>query len=265
MPRPSRSALDRLGERLRHADVPSEEDREAYNDYRASFAESWLSVIESCQDIAGSPERPGARLKTLESTIAKLRRGTFRLSQIQDIAGIRVVVTDLETQDRTAASLEQTFTVARTIDYRDRPQNGYRAVHRFVEIQVRTTGQDLWANLCEEAANLVDLGIKYGEGPEDILKILDDLSAEMHTLDVNVVLVDLARRVAASGYADNHVTAAFARYQQRPPQDADEAAAYLRSTLDDLVLHDGNLQHLLAELDRRVKLVMRYPVDEGTD
>ncbi len=57
------------------------------------------------------------------------------------------------------------------MDRRTNPSHGYRAVHIIVathgvsvEIQVRTALQDLWAQLSERLADVVDSSIKYGGG-----------------------------------------------------------------------------------------------------
>jgi ppGpp synthetase/RelA/SpoT-type nucleotidyltranferase len=54
------------------------------------------------------------------------------------------------------------------VDRRKRPSHGYRAVHviasvdrRFVEIQIRTSMQDLWAQTMERLADKVGRGIRY--------------------------------------------------------------------------------------------------------
>ncbi|MDZ7727971.1 MAG: RelA/SpoT domain-containing protein [Dehalococcoidia bacterium] len=118
--------------------------------------------LTSAGKLRGRQGRPGGRLKTLESTVAKLRRGTFRLSQVHDVAGVRVVLGDLSAQEEAVQSLASRYPGSRLLDYREQSQNGYRAVHLVeagapVEIQLRTARQDMWANLCEEAANMFDL------------------------------------------------------------------------------------------------------------
>ncbi len=169
----SKSGLDRLGERLRASVRPADDDRATYDAYRASFATAVVEVERLCdQDLSYLRGRT-ARLKTMESVIAKLRRGSFRLSQVQDIAGVRVAVVYLSEQNILVELLRRQFPEARITDYRDAHQNGYRAVHvivtasdgNLVEIQVRTEIQDIWANTCESLAGLVDLSVKYGGGP----------------------------------------------------------------------------------------------------
>jgi len=59
------------------------------------------------------------------------------------------------------------------MDRREKPSHGYRAVHLIaevankpVEIQIRTSLQQLWAALSEKASDVLDPAIKYGHGPE---------------------------------------------------------------------------------------------------
>lgn len=77
---------------------------------------------------------------------------------------------------------------------------GYRAVHvivsiggRFVEIQIRTLGQDLWANVFERIADIFGRGIRYGEPPEiggeavtDIISSMEGFSAKLYEMEKTV-------------------------------------------------------------------------------
>lgn len=111
-----------------------------------------------------------ARAKTLESAVAKLRRGPFRLSQIADIGESRFV------------------------DHREKSQCGHRAVHvivktatgRLVEVQVRTRTQDTWANTSERLAGRFGIDVKYCGGPPAIRSALDLLSEDGRGLDQQV-------------------------------------------------------------------------------
>ena len=63
----------------------------------------------------------------------------------------------------------ETLRTSRVCNYQAEPHNGYRAHHltirasdsRPVELQIRTEIGDLWANLTERCAALVDPGLKY--------------------------------------------------------------------------------------------------------
>jgi len=115
--------------------------------------------------------------------VEKLHRETIRLSQIQDIAGCRLLVTDLEAQDRVVEEIVGLFPAAIVIDRRLQPSYGYRAVHVVVvsdrasiEVQIRTALQHLWAEMSEKVSDIEDKAIKYGGGPASTQELLARLS-----------------------------------------------------------------------------------------
>jgi putative GTP pyrophosphokinase len=136
-------------------------------------------------------EPSGRPAKSTNSLIEKLKRESIRLTQVQDIAGCRVVVPDILEQDRVVGSLlAGAFSDARIVDRRAEPSYGYRAVHivveifgKVVEIQVRTTFQHIWAELSEKYADLYGSDIKYGGGTEKIRGLLELLSKYIATYE----------------------------------------------------------------------------------
>jgi ppGpp synthetase/RelA/SpoT-type nucleotidyltranferase len=111
--------------------------------------------------------------------IEKLQRETIRLSQVQDIAGCRLLVTNVVAQDRVVATLLKLFPDATVTDRRVDPSHGYRAVHVIVridrmpiEIQIRSRLQHLWAEVSEKLSDVVDPGLKYGRGPRQFQELL---------------------------------------------------------------------------------------------
>lgn len=159
-----------------------------YDRYRGEFQPSLREVSDAVKHATRTA--PSSRLKTLESVALKLSRQTIRLSQVDDIAGCRIVVANLNAQERTVEALGRSLTVHSVVDRRNVPSFGYRAMHVIgissvgypVEVQIRTRVQDMWANLSESAASQ-DLAIKYGGGPPEIRDILDRLSEIGATLD----------------------------------------------------------------------------------
>jgi len=131
-----------------------------------------------------------------------MKRETIRLSQVQDIAGCRVLVADLEEQDRLVAALSRTFPKITVVDRRTKPTHGYRAVHiivelfeRAVEIQVRTESQHMWAELSEKLSDLVDASIKYGGGPTDVKDRLLNSSLALGAVEQSERLFAEASRI----------------------------------------------------------------------
>lgn len=102
---------------------------------------------------------------------------------MQDIAGCRVVVENVRSQNSVVEQLASILPGSKTVDRRQKPSHGYRAVHVIasirsirVEIQIRTKLQDLWANISERFADRSSQEIKYGRGPEHLQEILMKLS-----------------------------------------------------------------------------------------
>lgn len=167
----SKTQIDRLGDRLKSG-IHTESDLRLLDDYRRSFGEAYEAVVRTIRQRGEFPS--GRPAKSTVSIVEKLRRESIRLSQMQDIAGCRVVVPDIMEQERVVASLGASFPGASVIDRRDNPSYGYRAVHiiaeisgKPVEIQIRSSLQHLWAELSEKSSDVLDPSIKYGGGPDE--------------------------------------------------------------------------------------------------
>lgn len=114
------------------------------------------------------------RLKRQDTLIGKLDRERGNVTQMQDIGGVRAVVPGVPDVYRLRRRLLKSWTIIRERDYIASPKDdGYRALHLVVrragfpiEVQVRTRGQDLWANAIEEAGRQTGVQFKFGEGSE---------------------------------------------------------------------------------------------------
>jgi hypothetical protein len=110
----------------------------------------------------------------------------MRLTQIEDIAGLRVVVKmTRDTQDELVQRIMAALPEGPKLkDRRVHPSHGYRAVHvvarvagHQVEIQVRTRLQDLWAQMVERLADSWGRQIRYGRPPDHpATEIADELT-----------------------------------------------------------------------------------------
>lgn len=127
------------------------------------------------------------RLKRMPSILNKLRlRRTMRLSTMQDIAGIRVVVNSIDDVNRIAEAYRQAgFLHSRMPedDYIMSPKrSGYRSLHQiykykntrnpnydglFIELQIRTKVQHAWATAVETVDTFLKYSLKSSEGPEE--------------------------------------------------------------------------------------------------
>ena len=202
--------MKRLGRRLRKAERPSPDDVAMYDAYRGSFSEDLKDVIGALQSLfPDSP--PAARRKTLDSVVAKLKRSTTDLGSMQDIAGCRINVPGLDDQDGAVARIQERFEARKTDDLRDRPHSGYRAVHvivaaphgGWVEVQVRTALQDLYAQLSERMADAFGIVMKYGGGDPFAREILQSSSSRAYELDLRKREIDALAK--SRGAAPDHI------------------------------------------------------------
>jgi ppGpp synthetase/RelA/SpoT-type nucleotidyltranferase len=194
----SRSQLDKLGERLKSGGYTADDVR-ALDEYRRSFAATSNAVLLILRDDFGLT--PTARpAKSTEAIVDKLLRLSTQLTRIQDIAGCRVVVDGLFQQQLLMTRLCDRFPRARRVDRVAEPSFGYRAMHaivqlggRWVEIQVRTELQHLWAVLSEKVADRFGHAIKYGHGDAALAARMAQLSDAAYHVDG---LQDFVRLVA---------------------------------------------------------------------
>lgn len=166
----SKTQIDRLGDRLKGGPY-TESDLRLLDDYRRSFGEAYEAVVRAIRQRGEFPT--GRPAKSTASIVEKLRRESIRLSQMQDIAGCRVVVENVVEQEQFVASLKTDFPGASVVDRRDNPSYGYRAVHiiaeisgKPIEIQIRSSLQHLWAEVSEKSSDVLDPTIKYGGGTD---------------------------------------------------------------------------------------------------
>lgn len=116
------------------------------------------------------------------------------------------------------------------VDRRVKPSHGYRAVHlvireedKPIEVQIRTSLQHAWAEICEKLADVNDPVIKYGGGPAQPRRVLDSASRAIE--NVERMERDLAEAKAA--------TAATAAITQRVRARRDELLELLQTFLNE--------------------------------
>lgn len=184
----STTQINLLGDRLRKEPV-AEADLKLLDDYRRQFATASAEVERVLRE--EFRQFPAAReAKSTPAIRAKLAREGARLSTMQDIAGCRVVVSDRAAQQALFEGLARRFVLHKLIDRVAKPSHGYRALHlvvregnHWVEIQIRTELEHLWAQLCELVADRVGLDFKYGIGRPELRAWIDDLSAAVDGIE----------------------------------------------------------------------------------
>lgn len=169
-------------------DAPSAADLRELTEYRQAFAAAYSLVLADIRQMGLEPT--GRPAKSTSAIIDKLKRESIRLSQIQDIAGLRVVVGGIEAQDVLVTQVAEAFPRSSVIDRRARPSHGYRAVHLVVtvlecpvEVQVRTSLQQRWAELSEKLSDRFGAEIKYGGGSTEVRDVLDSYSELIASLE----------------------------------------------------------------------------------
>ena len=211
----SKTQIDRLGDRLKKGDI-TDDDLRLLDTYRRSFSEAYEIVVGCIRDEMAM-EPTGRRAKSTSSISDKLRRESIRLTQIQDIAGCRLIVSNIAAQENVLESLKGIFENVTVVDRRKQPSHGYRAVHaivsysgKVVEIQIRTVLQQLWAEMSEKFSDVVEPAIKYGGGDENIQKLLSNGSFLVDSLESLEVKLDTAQ---AKSTDDKNQQAVFVREQ----------------------------------------------------
>jgi ppGpp synthetase/RelA/SpoT-type nucleotidyltranferase len=184
----SGSQLEKLGDRLRAGPLTLADllQLRRFLETLEPFAEGTFAKIRDLDaEAAGlrSAQITRRNVKTIRSILAKLRRQSTTLRQIQDLVGCRLVVHDIVDQNEWLTALSSIFTVAQIVDRRPSPQHGYRAVHFIVrdgalrfEVQLRTVLQDRWANIVEKLDDRLGTQLKYGSGNKAILDGLQELA-----------------------------------------------------------------------------------------
>jgi ppGpp synthetase/RelA/SpoT-type nucleotidyltranferase len=183
----SASQLERLGDRLRAGPLTLADLRQLrrFLETLEPFAERTFSRIRNLGAGGLRPAQITRRnVKTIRSIVAKLRRQTTKLVQVQDLIGCRIVVPDIIDQNQWINALERLFPGSALIDRRQAPRHGYRAIHLIVrdgiqrfEIQLRTVFQDEWANIVEKIDDRFGFALKYGRGDPAIARRLLHASA----------------------------------------------------------------------------------------
>ena len=186
----SKTKIDQLGDRLRKGKI-ADDDLRLLDEYRRSFTDAYESVVGNIRDQLAL-EPTGRPAKSTTSISEKLRRESIRLTQIQDIGGCRLVVSDIAEQERVKSWLIEVFPECVLIDRRDKPSHGYRAVHviatideKAVEIQLRTALQQAWAEMSEKVADVFNPALKYGGGDEAVKDLLSTASLAVSTVETH--------------------------------------------------------------------------------
>lgn len=191
----SKTKVDKAGEVLKV--IQSDTELDILSNWRSFHAiplDTFAKVLKSrVKKVSRSQNNLVAqRLKRTASILLKLRtHKTMRLSAMQDIGGLRAIfdnvqeVYSLVDIYRTSKSRHKLFALH---DYVSIPkEDGYRSVHMvyqlkkepsiFIEIQVRSYLQHIWATAVEVFGTLRNSSFKSGSGDKKWLELFAYLSS----------------------------------------------------------------------------------------
>ena len=205
----SKSKIDKAGIILARNDMS---DKEAYceaenilNQYRSEHLEPLMKTtldLQKWMEASSKGYYIALRLKRKPQILRKLNRFHVRLSQLQDIAGARIILdknTDIDDVVEYLSSKIKNSSNLKilnkyTHDYRDkgRDDSGYRALHLVleceahkIELQLRSKIQHCWAEKIERTSVVYGHFLKELEGDETVLRYFKQLSDIFYEIESN--------------------------------------------------------------------------------
>lgn len=214
---PSKKAVARAGETLRHEDTVSlKEKEEAFrtlSQWRGLFAyplKTFYSLLsKKCDSLGLTNAIVARRMKRTPSIIKKLKRfEDMRLDRMQDIGGLRVIVSstaDVYKLHNNLCGSKIAHNAVNCDDYIKSPKSdGYRSLHQVfkyqskahpelnglrVEVQIRTKIQHYWATAVEALGVIEKAAFKSGEGNQEFKRFFI-LSSALLSIKENQPVVD---------------------------------------------------------------------------
>lgn len=202
----SKTRIDRAGDALARDRYRTDDEYLEADDILDRYRESHLlplsettSAVQGWLAHYGEPYYIAQRLKRKPQIIRKLRRLPVRLSQLQDIGGLRVIVPKSNDVDQLLRFLLEhiqdgsSIAVERVTDYRERGRDrtGYRALHvilkrdgKALELQLRSRAQHYWAESIERVSIIYGYHLKEEEGEPEVLGYFQALSEAFYELEL---------------------------------------------------------------------------------
>jgi len=247
----SKREIERAGKVLRRTDLQVEQFHEHYDlttEDAFAIAHNWrnahmVPLLKVRQDVSvkcrkfQSGALTAARLKRMHAIRRKLQR-PFTLYQIQDIAGCRAILADMDEVNQMVALYRNggsRHELSKEDNHIAEPKpDGYRSHHlilkfrgegdlavfnrQTVELQLRTRLQHVWATAVEAVGLIRREALKNGRGSEDWLRLFQLMSSEFAELEGQPPVFttpqsarerrseirDLAKRVDAPSVLDSY-------------------------------------------------------------
>ena len=217
LPQYSRSKIEKAGKVISRFDDSSPEFNEflpVVDNWRAAHAYALDNISEIVSELLKEDENSFVvhRLKRLDSIIGKLKRtentGLFRM---QDLGGCRVIVDNLDKVYKTVNNVKQRLvelghTIHKEYDYISIPReiSGYRSYHivvkfhckeeplyegLFVEIQIRTKLEHIWATAVEMMDIITEETLKAGTGKIEYMRFFK-LASALFSINEGTAIVE---------------------------------------------------------------------------
>ncbi|MCB0414482.1 MAG: hypothetical protein KDD50_09120 [Bdellovibrionales bacterium] len=200
----SKSKIDKIGEKIKRRQELSKTEGAILLTWRNSFfntLEAYHRRVREKIDME-TVISVGKRIKRIPSIHTKLKNSdSLRLSTMQDIAGLRVVLKNQVSLYEAVSIIRSSKTkniLKKVNDYHSVPkENGYRSTHliflsvkddRLIEIQFRTELEHIWATAVEVYGTIQLTSFKTGEGGEDWKEFFKLLSSYFAIYESSPVL-----------------------------------------------------------------------------
>lgn len=203
----SKSKVDQAGQILANDDQSVIEKyllaEDVFDDYRSAHLEPLMKTtldLQKWMEASSKGYYIALRLKRKPQILRKLKRFHVRLSQLQDIAGTRIILDKNSDVDETAEYLlakiraQEELKLSKDTDYRirGRDDSGYRARHIIldyngykIELQLRSKIQHFWAEKIERTSVVYGYFLKELEGDPIVLNYFKQLSDVFYEFEAN--------------------------------------------------------------------------------
>lgn len=161
-----------------------------FDEYRKEHLPVLTRITSEIQEILSFYDASyyiAQRLKRKPQIIRKLKRLPVRLTQLQDIGGLRIIVKKNSDVDKLYDFIKSNirYEIVDFVDYRERGRDdtGYRALHIIIgiegykiELQIRSLYQHYWAEGIERTSVIYGYFLKGYEGDLKVIKYFKKLS-----------------------------------------------------------------------------------------
>ena len=268
----TKNQANKAGERIAKESEPSSADLEIVEQWRAAHLPALNAAMDAIIQVIGDSSEwiLVGRLKKLDTIVDKLQRkegkGRHSLKKMGDIAGCRIIVPNLEDQDRVCDKLRgiPDFTNAHINDYVKEPkETGYRAIHMYpsyfgsldntplsVEVQIRTFNQHMWATSVEIYDSVMRTRLKFGAGESLSEAMFKLLAAALNLKDTQHFFPeDTQKELDAIGRGVSKILSNVGMLSKlEAANDSLFVAPIPSCTSDDLVLLDVDLEEQVIEI-----------------